>query len=122
MFARGPFPIRFDDVRDGLSNTIMAGESLPSHSIHNVAFGPNAPIAGTEIPMNTMEGLGAAQTHQGQPQWRTQGFKSLHRGGANFLMGDGSVHFFSDQIDYKLYNNLGCRDDGEAGAAPPDGT
>ena len=147
MFARGRFAVRFEDVRDGLSNTIMVGESLPGDSIYNVAFGPNAPIAGTEIPLNQMTDptdgkpfKDKPKDRTGQPYWFAQGFKSTHPGGANFLMGDGSVHFFSDQqlgricffkgrpapVDpeseatYKLYNNLGCRDDGEIGVHPPD--
>ena len=45
--------------------------------------------------------------------YRTCGFKSLHPGGANFCMGDGSVHFFAESIDYRLYNNLGTRAGGE---------
>ncbi|MFH1265042.1 MAG: H-X9-DG-CTERM domain-containing protein, partial [Planctomycetota bacterium] len=51
--------------------------------------------------------------------FRTCGFKSLHPGGANFLMGDGSVHFFSESIDYRLINGLGTRAGGEVASLPP---
>ena len=40
------------------------------------------------------------------------GFKSRHTGGAQFLFGDGSVHFLSENIDFDTYNNLGAKDDG----------
>ncbi len=112
MFHRYPTVIRLTDVKDGLTNTFMAGETLPGHSIHNVAFGGNFPMAGTSIPMNVMEGEGGTD-HTTSPHYRVQGFKSLHPSGANMMMGDGSVHFVSETIDYQLYNELGTRDGGE---------
>jgi prepilin-type N-terminal cleavage/methylation domain-containing protein/prepilin-type processing-associated H-X9-DG protein len=118
MFGRFPIGFAFSDVRDGLSHTFLAGETLPTHSIHTVAFGENYPLAPTNIPLNTMEGKGDPQTHAGQPYYRTQGFKSAHRGGANFVMGDGSVRFIEEFIDYKLYNAIGSRSGGEAVQLP----
>ena len=50
--------------------------------------------------------------------WRTCGFKSRHPGGANFVTGDGSVHFLSESIDYRLFNELGTRAGGEVVAVP----
>jgi prepilin-type processing-associated H-X9-DG protein len=47
--------------------------------------------------------------HSDNPHYKACGFKSRHPGGAQFAMGDGSVHFFSEYIDYKLYNELGTR-------------
>jgi prepilin-type N-terminal cleavage/methylation domain-containing protein len=117
MFGRYPGRIRFEDVRDGLSRTFMAGETLPGHSIHNVAFGGNFPMCGTEIPLNTMEGKGT-RTHSDNLHYRVQGFKSLHPGGANFVLGDGGVHFVAETIDYKVYNQLGTRDGGETAQLP----
>ena len=35
------------------------------------------------------------------------GFKEPASGRATFVMGDGSVQFLSEEIDYQLYNNLG---------------
>lgn len=114
MFGRYPIGYSFRDVRDGLSNTIMAGETLPEHCVWNGAYCTNFPLASTEIPLNTIE------SDEGQPQnwWRVSGYKSLHPGGANFLIGDGSVCFFSTAIDYRLYNNLGTRAGGEAAQVP----
>ena len=41
-----------------------------------------------------------------------QAFRSRHDGGALIGMGDGSVHFLSDAIDYMTYQRLGDRRDG----------
>jgi prepilin-type N-terminal cleavage/methylation domain-containing protein/prepilin-type processing-associated H-X9-DG protein len=118
MFGRFPIGFKFKEVTDGLSHTIMVGETLPSHSIHAVSFNENYPLAPTNIPINTMEGKGAPQTHAGQLYYRTQGYKSMHGGGANFAMGDGSVRFFNEFIDYKLYNALGTRAGKEVAEIP----
>ena len=41
------------------------------------------------------------------------GFGSHHAGGANFAMGDGSVRFYSSNIDMPTYQQLGHRADGK---------
>ncbi|NLE38192.1 MAG: DUF1559 domain-containing protein, partial [Pirellulaceae bacterium] len=69
----------------------------------------NFPLAGTTIPINTFEECTAA----GDTHYRGCGFKSLHPGGAQFLMGDASVHFFPEFIDYRLFNELGTIAGGE---------
>ena len=46
------------------------------------------------------------------------GFKSSHSGGANFLFGDGSVRFLPQTIDHRVYQLLGCRNDGVSVSAP----
>jgi prepilin-type processing-associated H-X9-DG protein len=40
------------------------------------------------------------------------GFRSRHPGGANFLMGDGSVRYLPETIDHTNYQRLGGRKDG----------
>jgi len=46
--------------------------------------------------------------------WQTsQGFKSRHTGGAQFVLCDGSARFISETIDYRTYQRLGDRRDGQ---------
>ena len=105
MFGRYPAGIPFASVTDGLSNTIMVGETLPGNNVFNGAYDANFPVATTCIPLNN------SRSDNGQlyQHMFTSGFTSLHPGGANFAMGDGSIHFFNEAIDYKLYNDLGTR-------------
>jgi prepilin-type processing-associated H-X9-DG protein len=45
-------------------------------------------------------------------------FGSMHSGGANFLMCDGSVRFMPETVDTTIYRALGSRNGGEAASAP----
>ena len=108
MFGRWARSFRFEDCTDGLSHTFMNGETLPKHCCWMRAYNSNFPVTGTSIPLNTKE-----SKEDGSEWYRTCGFKSQHPGGANFLMADGSVHFVSETIDYKLFNELGTRAGGE---------
>ena len=105
MFGRYPSGFKFAHVRDGLSNTLMLGETIPSQCVYMGAYSVNFPVAGTSIPMNTFE----ICDRRGGIHYRACGFKSFHPGGAQFAMGDGSIHFLSDAIDYRTYNGLGTR-------------
>ena len=103
----------FRKVTDGLSKTIMNGETIPGHCIFNSMWSPNFIVYPTTIPLNHME------SDEGTPLWyRTCGFKSFHPGGAHFVMGDGSVHFVSESISYRLYNAMGTKAGGEVVSVP----
>jgi prepilin-type processing-associated H-X9-DG protein len=43
---------------------------------------------------------------------------SFHPGGCNFVMGDGSVHFVSEEIDLPIYKQLGTVAGGEPASLP----
>ncbi|NLF08381.1 MAG: DUF1559 domain-containing protein [Pirellulaceae bacterium] len=121
MFARRAVGTRFSEVSDGLSYTILLGETLPGHSVFNGAYVQNFPGSTTHIPINNMmsdEGIDSAGV-SGLANWQhTMGFKSLHPGGAHFAMADGSIHFINDTIDYKLFNALGTKAGGEVVKVP----
>jgi prepilin-type processing-associated H-X9-DG protein len=74
-------------------------------------FSQNFPLSSTNIPINTMESAVDANW------FRTCGFKSWHPGGANFLMGDGSVKFMKQTINFQVFNHLGTRAGGEVVSA-----
>ena len=116
MFGRQPGSVGFGDVRDGLSNTVMVGESLPAHCIWNGAFQSNVPLGYMTVPLNTMISDGGSGSQS--LERKTNGFKSLHPGGANFTFGDGSVTFLAESIDHELYANLGTRAGGEVVTRP----
>jgi len=114
MFGRHPTNVRFTDVSDGLSNTIMMGETLPYHYIWNGAYCPNYPVVSTSIPLNTFE----SDNGEWSNWWRASSYKSMHPGGAQLALGDGSVHFVSETIDHRLYAGLSTRAGGEAYKLP----
>ena len=86
----------------------MAGETLPAHNVFNGFFVLNFPLASHSVPINVFE------SDNGAPvllDWvRTAGYKSLHPGGANFVMGDGSVAFYEASIDHRIFAALGTKD------------
>ena len=118
------YGISFRDVPDGLSNTIMFGEMLPVYSVHAALWAAMGSYSPTNIPLNVSlsfcvkELAGYGEPHDWKPTVLCNGFKSKHPGVVNFGMADGSVHGFSELIDYKLFNELGSRAGGEIVSVP----
>lgn len=112
MFSRFPRGYKFSQISDGLSNTVMVGETLPGHNVFNGAFNLNFPLASMSVPLNKM--LDDEGTWSGTLWPYTGGFKSVHPGGANFCMGDASVQFVQESVDERVYVALGTRAGGEA--------
>lgn len=116
-----PGKLTFASVKDGLSNTIAVGEKRTEeirddsgtlidgvtkgqcdgpqfrwgyHSSRNTTSPMNGPLLGS---------------------WGNYdaNFASAHPGGCNFLIGDGSVHFITESVNFETYNRLAARDDGK---------
>ena len=115
-------------IPDGTSNTIMAGEVLPYQSADNNLYMLNGGTAGVTIPMNwNSAGIPGrfpnCAVAFGSTTWgcrfsyANKGFKSEHPGGANFLMGDGSVRFLKTSINRLVYVAIGSRNGNEVVSA-----
>ncbi len=126
-FTRWGRTTSISDCRDGLSNTIYFGEMRPRCSGHASqgwahSNGGHGGGAGTLVPINTA----GCSTDPNEPNgclrtcnWNIEhAFRSLHPGGAGFLLGDGSVHFFSESIDHWTYQYLGAMADGQVAVLP----
>ncbi len=101
FFARAPICQRIAAVTDGMSNTLMLGETLPAQCAFFYNVSQNFPVAGTTIPNNRFD------LKNPTDYANSCGFKSFHGGGVNFAMGDGSVRFIKTGINYQTFNAIG---------------
>lgn len=114
------------EIVDGTSNVILAGEIRPNCGDHsnNGFYHFNSLWIATTAPLNfpincynepAVSAPASPATCNDADNWTTsQGFKSVHTGGAHFVMCDGSVKFLTDSIDYTNYQRLGDRRDGQS--------
>jgi len=118
MMGRWRWGARFADVTDGLSNTICVGECIGALCICQ-SYGTQC-WATTAHPINFMnQSLIDNRPTPANPRWdESIGFRSFHPGGANFLLGDGSVRFVSETVDGVTYRAMASREGHEAVEIP----
>ena len=116
---------KFSDIVDGSANTILVGEYIPEDTSLGWASGTNATLRNTGDGFG--DGLGYWSNNsfgddfdddedlkaeaKPNPLLVAGGFGSLHNGGANFCLADGSVRFLSESIETTVFENLGNRAD-----------
>ena len=125
--------VRFDDITDGLAQTILLGELRSNEPvILTWASGTRATLRNTGAALNSENPLTAlyasiAQLSEAEKQAAAArmldegvipvdfvgGFSSRHPLGANFAFCDGSVRFIKQSIQHRVYQLLGHRADGE---------
>jgi prepilin-type N-terminal cleavage/methylation domain-containing protein/prepilin-type processing-associated H-X9-DG protein len=134
--------VTFADIADGLSNTIVATESAGRPQVWRLGQPVSSPPTtytngggwarpASDITLNglTADGVsspgpcpmncanGEVTTTYPDPYFGTNGngdIYAFHTGGANFLLGDGSVHFIAQTINIRVLAALVTRDAGEA--------
>ncbi len=102
--------VRFADILDGLSQTLVVGERCsllaPSTWVGEVTGGEHAParICGVATyPPNVKD----------HPVQYFHNFSSLHPAGTQFVSADGSVHLVAESIDEQVYHALCTRAAGD---------
>lgn len=110
VFYRNSYqsPVTLAKVSDGLSNTFFAGEDLPYHNYHSALFYANGDYSSCHQPLNF-------KPNPPDPaNWPLViSFRSQHTGGGNFLLGDGSVKFIRDTMDFTSYRQACTKGGGE---------
>jgi len=117
-------------ITDGTANTIHVGEVLPYRAADSNLWHFNGALAGTTVPLNWNSNTVDPNLPSCNQQWQNntaalgcrysaaaKGFGSLHPGGANFLMADGSVRWIKETINISTYCALGSRNGNEVVSA-----
>jgi prepilin-type processing-associated H-X9-DG protein len=117
---------RMASIMDGTSNTFFVGEVSETQDItYNNASNGRYPIwasGNNNGGCNGIEGAGAVFRMADDVYFLNRkvgpesnaSFGSRHTGGANFLLGDGSVRFVTDTVNTAVYAACATRMGGEA--------
>ncbi|MCH5372396.1 MAG: DUF1559 domain-containing protein, partial [Planctomycetes bacterium] len=112
--------VHYEDILDGTTQTIFIGEKLIDvRSDLGWMSGTRWTLRNTGTPIN--QTLSAQRNRMARPDeielddspTAVGGFGSFHPGGANFVMGDGSINFLSQSLDLAVLQQCANRADGK---------
>lgn len=114
MFVMRGSRIQIRDFTDGTSNTLAVGEERAmaddgkvwqmGHWMEGFSLG------------STIKGINSqtrSSAYGNVASYYDKSFSSLHTGGAQFLLADGSVRFLNENLNITLFNELGTKSGGE---------
>jgi prepilin-type N-terminal cleavage/methylation domain-containing protein len=104
--------IRFSDITDGLSTTLLVGErrTRPEPAFNWNSTWVGVVEGGDEAIVRI---LGTADHTPNHALAHFDDFSSYHSGGCHFVLGDGSVRFVSANIDLGVYQRTCTRAGGD---------
>ncbi len=114
---------RFADATDGLTNTFLMGEISAQAAASPWTFiwrpwtqgtSGNTDGAAFYASKNVAKPIARTSGYQGSTANRLfndAAFGSMHAAGTHFMMGDGSVRFVSETIDFATYQLAASKDD-----------
>lgn len=94
-------------ITDGLSQTLLVGERTAERGYCTWT----GTMPGDACVLAAV--VGSAILPPNIKEFHAHGFSSQHPGGAQFLLGDGSVHMISDTIDVRVYHALATASAGD---------
>jgi len=109
--------LRMREITDGLTNTLSLGESSWNEKQCYRNWVRGGISSSTDYWMdcckNVTNSINSGWNNSGTTNWNDVSYGSEHTGGAQFLLGDGSVRFISENIDFGTYLALASRNGGE---------
>lgn len=103
--------VKMRDVTDGTSNTFMIGEDVMKWNNHSTAYYSNGDYASTHAPPNYMPQPWTATVADNWPEMIS--FRSLHPGGLQMCLADGSVKFVQQNISQIMWMGHATKGEGE---------
>jgi len=122
--------LRYEDIPDGSSYTIFVGEKAPEATDLGWMSGTRSKLRNARTGINFFQAPGwggGGETYIDKllsgkagpeiaamaPALLNGSFGSSHPGGANFMLGDGSVRFLTETIEPQLLAHMANRADGQ---------